>query len=735
MKNRIRYAIVYTLASIAFICSAFAEDVSPPAIFQWFEASYQTMERRTPDLFSAGYGAVWVPPTGRAGRDGDGGFSIGYDAYDRFDLGTDEHPTRYGSESGLRRVADLFHRASADLYVDFIINHSGDRTSADADSAGNRFVDAGDYPGLVATLPNVDVDGDYHSAFAGGDIEGRLGGLLDIAQEKNHRFIRNPVPAFSKNIPAGTKKVFDRIVDQPKEENRRFYPDKDLQPILVFDPSTGEQNIKVFPFNLKSPLAGDPVEENAMGYLMRNAQWLVQVIGVDGFRIDAAKHVPGFVLDFFDRAVYRASPRQLLNGNQKHVFSFGESNFDNREVLLTYVKKTINPGEPGRIGANRDTLDFALFFRLGGNLTSNGIANDWRNIADADLDFQDDGLHNGSAGVKFVSSHDDFGPHLDNVGYAYTLMLPGNAIVYHDAKEFGPQVFPKAGRSDALGGIFGNRLLNLVGIRNTHGRGNYRRCRLEKEILAFEREGSAVVMLNNRLDEGFDERTLKVSFPSGTRLVELSGNVKDPAINPNKQVPEMVEVNQDQTINVRIPRNTGPGGKTHNSGYLIYGLQGPQSAGIELTNVDHVDFGAAPSVERNGIDRQTNIDVIKAPSFQVKLKTGEVKLLGQFLDRAAEGDNALLRVDDGLDINGNGKVDFTKPGEVTSGFEVFRDKADPRVGPAGLNAPGGDGEFVQTIDASKLSKGLHFIEVRAFRHQPEGRPPVYSSFKKVIRIE
>jgi hypothetical protein len=59
--------------------------------------------------------------------------------------------------------------------------------------------------------------------------------------------VRNPIPAFSKNIPAGTKKVFDRIVDQPKEENRRFYPDKDLQPILVFDPSTGEQNIKVFP--------------------------------------------------------------------------------------------------------------------------------------------------------------------------------------------------------------------------------------------------------------------------------------------------------------------------------------------------------------------------------------------------------------------------------------------------------------------------------------------------------
>ena len=61
-------------------------------------------------------------------------------------------------------------------------------------------------------------------------------------------------------------------------------------------------------------MAGDPVEENATGYLMRNAQWLVQVVGVDGLRIDAAKHVQGFVLDFLDRAVYRQNPRPLLDG-------------------------------------------------------------------------------------------------------------------------------------------------------------------------------------------------------------------------------------------------------------------------------------------------------------------------------------------------------------------------------------------------------------------------------------
>jgi len=43
-----------------------AEDVSSPPILQWFEATYNTMDRRGADMFMSGYGAVWVPPTGRA---------------------------------------------------------------------------------------------------------------------------------------------------------------------------------------------------------------------------------------------------------------------------------------------------------------------------------------------------------------------------------------------------------------------------------------------------------------------------------------------------------------------------------------------------------------------------------------------------------------------------------------------------------------------------------------------
>jgi alpha-amylase len=739
MTSRTTWRVTSFLAGLScgllFFCGQGlrAEDVSPPAILQWFEASYKTMERRTPDVFMAGYGGVWIPPVGRAGSRGNGDNSVGYDPYDRFDLGTEDKPTHYGTESGLKRAADQFHRAVVDLYIDFVINHNG-FNDANAKDGAVSFIDAGDYPGFVPKLQN-DLNGDFHPNDAQGEIDGRAPGHgIDIAHEKDHRFVRNPVPGIANNLPAGTKVAFERIADVPSEENRRFYPDRNLPPIFLFNPKTGEQGIQVFPFNLNDPKQGDPIEENTMGYLMRNAQWLVQVIGADGFRIDAAKHVRQEALHNLDRAVYRANPRNYLDGSTKHVFCFGETKDRKIDILKRFVEKSINPSDPGRIGGNRDTLDFAFFDNVKENLTGNGLANDWGKVKQASLDFHDDGLQNGSAGVKFVSSHDDGGPHLSNVAHAYMLMLPGNTIVYHNAKEFGETGnFPQDGRGDALGGLFGNRVTRLLSIRNSHGRGNYHERLSEKELFAFEREGSAVVLLSNRLDAGFDSRTLNVSFEPGTRLVELTGNASDPSIDPNDDIPELIEVNADHTINVRFPRNVASGGTAHNSGYLIYGLAPPQAPlGIELTGVDRVIAGDIPTSSTNGTTRLTDLHVIKGDSFQIKMKFVQVNLLGSIRDAFADGDNALFRIDAGVDGNGNGQVDFRTPGTVSYGFEKFLEKSSPLIGSGSSR---GDGEFIQTVDATKLEPGIHFIEVRAFRHRPGGGPVIYSSFKKMIMIE
>lgn len=734
MKSRraLRQATVALRAAIAATLAApFAsgDDVSAPVILQYFESQYSTIESRMPDIFKAGYGAIYTPPPGRADS---GNSSVGYDQYDRFDLGQPGNPTLYGTEAGLKKLVSVTHKAAADYYVDFVMNHAGFSDLGSVDGDGHSFYDAGGYPGLNITLPNA-VDGDFHSKFATGDQDGRLAGLVDIDHSTNFQMIRNPVPGFANNIRAGTQEAFGRIANVPDDNNRRFYPDKSLQPIMVYDPKTGEQNIAIYPFNNANPMAGDPVAENAMGYLMRNAQWLVQSIGVDGFRIDAAKNFDPFVLNYFDRAVYRSSMRPLLNGQQRNVFSFSEVYDSNQDYLQSETRKDINPATPGVVGGNRDVLDFPLFFAMRDNLTGNGLQNDWHNIENASFDLHDDGLHNGSQGVTFVSSHDDDGAYLSNVAYAYTLMLPGNTIVYFNAKEFGNnRDFPKDGRGDALGGVYGNSIPTLVDIRNRYGRGNYKERLIEKENFAYERSGSAVILLSNRVDAGFDSRTILTDFAPGTRLIELTGNAASATADPNHDIPELVTVNNDHTINIRFLRNMAPGTSNFTGdGYLIYGLASPQGT-LSLTNVAQTLAGGTPTSATNASTRLDDIKVIKTNSFQVQLNTNAVNLLGNpaFREKDADGDNALLRIDDGIDANNNGHVDYTAPGPTNYGFEEFTTAHSP-----GYFAADGNGLYVQTIDTTKLSEGMHFITARAYRHRSDGGPAIFTDFKESIYVD
>ena len=709
------------------------EDVSAPVILQYFESRYETIEERTADIFKSGYGALYTPPSNRADQ---GNLSVGYDPYDRFDLGGPGSYTLYGSETGLKVLVSTLHKCAMDYYLDFVINHNGYSTLNSKDGNGNSFYDAGGYPGMCITLPEA-VDGDFHSAYDYSTINGRLAGLIDIDHGTNFRFYRNPVPGIvpgagdGGNIRPGTKFAFGRIANVPDNNNRRFYPDRSLQPIMVYDPITGEQNIAVYPFNLGSPLNGTPQPENVTGYLMRNAQWLVQTVGADGFRLDAAKHVQGFALDYFDRAVYRTSFRNFLNGQQKNIFSFCEVYDGDQNYLQTFIKKTIDSNNPGRIGGNRDTLDFPLYFALHDNLTSNGFNNDWHNIENASLDLHDDGLHNGSQGVMFVASHDNFGPDLSNIAYCYMLMHPGNAIVYFNAQEFGTnRDFPKSGRGDALGGVYGNAIPGLVDIRNRYGRGNYLERWIEKENFAYERSGSCVVLLSNRVDSGYDSRTILTNFNPGTRLIELTGNAASTSANPFHDVPELIQVNGDKSINIRFLRNVAPG--TNNftgNGYLVYGLPSPQGS-LTLTNVASTLPGGTLDASTNGSVRINDIKVISANSFQVKLNTNAVNLLGSIREHEADGDNALLRMDGGLDLNGNGFVDYTTPGSANYGFEEFVTQHNP-----GYFSADGNGVYVQTIDATKLSEGLHFLTVRCFRHRDDGGPAIFTDFRQTLYID
>ena len=143
--------------------AAHAADVSSPAILQIYEAKHTTLERRAPDIFMAGYGHIWTPPPGRAEQ---GNVSVGYDPYDRFDLGSAGNETLYGTETGLKTAIKELHKFGLNVYTDMVWNHNGP-----ANQGNPGFAQAGGYPGFVMSQPG-DADGDFHGGFFLGGYAG-----------------------------------------------------------------------------------------------------------------------------------------------------------------------------------------------------------------------------------------------------------------------------------------------------------------------------------------------------------------------------------------------------------------------------------------------------------------------------------------------------------------------------------------------------------------------------------
>lgn len=718
------------------------QSVSQPAILQMFEAHWDTIENRMADIHQVGYGSMWVPPVARAGSV----FSAGYDVFDRFDLGKPGDETHYGTETSFRQFVHQADRASVDVFPDLIINHNGfgNRTSA-------TFVSQGGYPGFALTLPGVDINGDFHDPFLDWSVDpvnGQLFGLNDIAQEKNHMFIRHPIAPGPQNIPAGT------IWNKPNAGNTRFYADQALGGFAAFNPETG-QNVTLYDFNTTDPTAGDPILENAVGLLMRNVRWMIQEFGVDGFRVDAAKHSPEFTLDYIDQGVFRAIQELQHDGSIKPTFMFSEV-ADGAGTITPFIrrdlpnKNAISPTDT-TIRGNRDALDFPLFWAMRDNLTGNGGVNNWHNIRAASIDATDrpggtEAWHSdGSRGVAFVQSHDDFGAYLENVAHAYILMRPGNALVYLNAQEDGPTTFPKPGKVDALGGVYGSTITKLVDIRNSHGRGDFKERWLDNaftpggfsNVYIYERSNSAIVALNSRNDTvALTRNGVQTDFDPNDILVELTGNAADPAVDPTNIVADSVKVNGSKQINVTIPANQG-----HGRGYVIYGPSTPQGT-LSLTNVASVLEGATPSASNNGTARLSDVHVVSSPTFDIRLNTTPVSVpnpsgAGTVRDFKADGDNALFRIDDGLDLNGNAGIDFPTPGDVNYGFEEFTDAsvAGYISNGSGGNLGTGTGNFVQTIDTTQLSEGRHYINVRAFRHREVGKPAIFNEFRETIYVD
>jgi hypothetical protein len=802
-------------------------NVSQPVILQDFNSSYLSIENKMPDIFASGYGAVYLPPPGYSTTTN----SVGYDVYNRFDLGTAQQPTTYGTQAEFQSVINGVHSFGGKGYIDLLWN---DSSALDANTPG--FAASGGFPGLAVVLQNTNPNapgyntlgynqngtssgvsyqdggktyyyaGDYHDpSEPSNGIDGQVAGLDDIAQEENIRLIRQPTTAGNpQNIPAGTMPWNGYLANVPNPANAQYYPDLSLTPKTFYDQNL-KQNFTVYQYNTSNPMAGTPVAENATGYLMRYTQWMVQQMGVDGFRIDAALNMPTWALDYYDAAVYDESNRKLLNGAQEQVYGYSEIYYGTTGTDAAYINLSDNNyGASSTIEPNRDAMDFPLYQAMYNNLNAfNGQwgkgSSSWYNVVTSSLDYADNGLLDGSQGVKFVNDQDGGvpAPGLQQVAYAYMLMLPGQAEVYFNGENINNEsgsgssgYFPEGGANDpkdaalgALGGVFNTNvqnsaysnlnITNLVDIRNRYGRGNYRQDWIEQNLLAYERSNSALVLLSNatsidsNLAAGTDveTRTMSVTFAPGTWLEELTGNATSSYADPNGEVPQFVQVQSGGQIpgggqvtvkflgNLVYSKGSTTNSYATNDGFLIYGLPTPTGT-MSMTNVASVmgsqtgksttPGGWEPNANwSNGVDRNVAVNVVTAASFTISLNTVEANLQVSptqvYHDQNADGDNAQFSIDGGaVTVAANG-VTSTTPGsngEVTTPGNVSYGYQNFANSSPGYNNANGNGAYSQVVDTANLSIGYHYIEMIAFRHNSDpNAPPVYNDWHQTIYVD
>lgn len=805
MQDRKRRSVLAAASALVAFAAALliapnaraqSELTANPVILQWFEVSWNRMERRIPDFFIAGYGATWVAPISKASDS----TSPGFDVFDRFDLGSPNvggsttNETIYGTEQGFRAAVDMFHRANGLVFVDSVMNHNSGR------NGGATFIAEGGYPQFYMNPPGPKTtgagdwgdffNGFYQSHDPGGGAgpynlwEGDLVGLIDINQTSNHQYIRHPVEAGNPlNLPAGTMR------NLPAASNARFYPDQQLSPMIVNNPgitrnaccgfgsfNTPAEPTTVYPFNSLSPMSGDAIAENATGLLSRWSQWMIDEFKVDGFRLDAAKHIyPWFWDRFFDPVMFNR--RIAPDGTLVNPFHFGE-NVEGAQFVYNYYVRKDGFG-------NRDALDLSnagdirnIIGAKGGGSTS-GLNNNT-------IDTQDDGLNNGSVGVRHIHSHDNGSrgdgatkpehPFEDKIGfwaYAYMLMRPGHNIVYHNAREMHDRFpmsrggfWPREGVPTALGfgGMYkfsaytvancgappapsvntlvtaaDDRLTKLVQLSQRYGRGWFVPRVTDGSVYIYTRRtpnltDNVLVAVNDEFNAcpgNFDSRTFNTNFPAGLVLVELTGNATNATVDPSGSIFDTITVGAGGSVTVRVPRNTTRNGTTHiehNRGYVIYGPATPQGT---LTIAGASQTLPPDSASIAVYARRLNpIDVVQASTFDISLTTNRN---GYPVGDVNFDDTAIFRIDQGFaDYNGTGTFDVTT-GEFR-GYEGFITQREPIFGTANAT-----GIYRQTVNTDQLDEGYHYITVPAFRQRAAGAEaggmPIYNDFRRVIYVD
>ena len=268
--------------------------------FEWYldckQNLWNEVKENAKELAKKGITALWLPPAykGMGGKD-----EVGYAVYDVYDLGEFDQKgtvkTKYGSKDEYLDAIIALKQAGIETYADIVLNH---KMGADA----------------LQTIPATKVDWSNHNT--------------EISQKET--------------VKVATKFTF------PGRKHR--YSDFEWNWTdfdgIDYNNATGENAI----FKFINKKWGDEVDEEFQNYdyLMGAdldfsnprvvkectdwGKWYLEFTGVNGFRLDAVKHIDA---DFYNNWI-----KKLREESKKELFSVGEYWSADVNKLHRYIQET-----------------------------------------------------------------------------------------------------------------------------------------------------------------------------------------------------------------------------------------------------------------------------------------------------------------------------------------------------------------------------------------------------------
>ncbi|MEA3444041.1 MAG: alpha-amylase domain-containing protein [Bacteroidota bacterium] len=533
IKRYFRMFMVLACTTIMFVNPVFAQSTEKKVVLQGFWWDYWNnnhpnswanyLAELAPRLKALGIDAVWIPPSYKNA----GTSNVGYTPFDHYDLGDkyqkESTTTRFGNKDDFLRMVAIFHANGIEVIQDVVLNHVAD--------AGATNGDGGQDP---ETTYSMQTNSGY----------------------KNFRYTCYGTP-----VPVGGENSTEYLSRQGRWPKN--FPN--FHPHSGHNTSSGDWESPYwgpdFCYGYQESGTGNgygqstnatynPVQAN--NYNRDEARnwlkWFVKQTDVDGFRWDAVKHFPHFIVQDL---CWNVKYSNGWAGRGELMLNYGEY-IGSASEMDTYVTNVTNSnsGSDELIG----TMDFALrgavydMVSLGGSYDLSNIPGEQQTKRVTYYSGSNTYVHRT---LPFVNTHDTFRPIVDGNG-DYTNWDSSNELAAH--------IHPEDVRSSAAYAIIfavdGNSMVffeDLFNIGSTGKRwshepvsltdlpvrsdieniiwchqnldfksGPYNVRHQAADLLIIEREGKAIIAINDNSNT-WQGTWVQTSFLPGTVLIDYSG--------------------------------------------------------------------------------------------------------------------------------------------------------------------------------------------------------------------